>query len=118
LLLVVEDDEDSRQLCQEYLELRGLTVSSAATGAEALLRVKDGAVRAVLLDLTLPDADGRDLCESLREAVAPREISVIALTGHCLESVDRARFTRVFQKPVNLDELADFLGSLLSPRSD
>jgi DNA-binding response OmpR family regulator len=64
-LLVVEDDPDLRSLLRRGLEEEGFAVSLAATGAAALEH--DGEEPdALVVDIGLPDADGRDLCQALR----------------------------------------------------
>src|SRR4051812_49765168 len=64
-LLVVEDDPDLRSLLRRGLEEEGFEVSLAATGAAALDRSDDDP-DALVVDIGLPDADGRDVCQALR----------------------------------------------------
>jgi two-component system response regulator MprA len=64
-LLVVEDDPDLRSLLRRGLEEEGFEVSLAATGAAALDRADDDP-DALVVDIGLPDADGRDVCQALR----------------------------------------------------
>lgn len=115
MVLIVEDDEDTRLAYQEFLEIFGFRVTSVSSGSDALeaLRVND--IRAVLLDLSLPDADGRGLSQQLREIAAPRELPVMAITGHTLGEGDRAKFTKVMRKPVDLDAVAAWLREVAAP---
>ncbi|MGA4538836.1 response regulator transcription factor [Uniformispora flossi] len=64
-IVVCEDDAAVRGVLKRALEHDGHTVSVAAT-AESLLRQLTPAPRLVVLDLRLPDADGRDVCLALR----------------------------------------------------
>jgi two-component system response regulator MprA len=64
-LLVVEDDADLRSLLRRGLGEEGFAVTAVADGATALERAEDGA-DALLIDVGLPDADGRDVCQALR----------------------------------------------------
>jgi two-component system, OmpR family, KDP operon response regulator KdpE len=66
-LLVVEDDDQLRKALVLTLRSRGYTVHSAATGAEALDRVRAVRLDAVVLDLGLPDIDGVRVIEQVRE---------------------------------------------------
>ena len=109
VVLIVEDDADTRIAYQEFLELLGFRVMSVATGEGALEAVRGGHIDAVLLDLSLPDADGRVLNPQLRSIAAPRELPVMALTGHTLSADDRTKFTTVMRKPVDLDAVAAWL---------
>jgi two-component system response regulator MprA len=64
-LLVVEDDADLRGLLRRGLTEEGFTVTAVADGASALSRA-DAPVDALIIDIGLPDADGRDVCQALR----------------------------------------------------
>jgi two-component system response regulator MprA len=64
--MIVEDDVELRRLLQRGLEDDGLEVRGFATGAELLAGVDAEAPDALVIDIGLPDADGRDLCQALR----------------------------------------------------
>ena len=65
-ILLVEDDLELRGMLARGLEDEGFAVARAATGAEALRRVQAAPPDALIIDVGLPDADGRDLCQALR----------------------------------------------------
>jgi DNA-binding response OmpR family regulator len=60
-VLVVEDEQDIRELLRRYLEREGLSVLTAATGADALRLLDSGRPDLMVLDLGLPDIDGEEL---------------------------------------------------------
>ena len=64
-ILVVEDDHDLRTLLSRGLRSRDFEVVTAADG-QAALRAVDVPPDAVILDIGLPDSDGRDVCQALR----------------------------------------------------
>jgi DNA-binding response OmpR family regulator len=64
-LLVVEDDDELRSLLIRGLGEEGFEVAAAMDGAGALALAEQGA-DALVIDIGLPDADGRDLCQALR----------------------------------------------------
>src|SRR6202049_5356447 len=66
LILLVEDDRELRGVIGRALEEEGFAVSSATTGAEAMKRIHADQPDALVIDVGLPDADGRDLCQALR----------------------------------------------------
>jgi two-component system OmpR family response regulator len=65
-VLVVEDDAPLRDLLARGLREEGFAVRTAANGREAMESARAGGVDAWVLDIGLPDADGRDLCSALR----------------------------------------------------
>lgn len=66
---ICEDDPAIRRVVAQALELTGHSALTAHTGAEALKRFGSGTVLdAIVLDIGLPDADGRDVCQALRSA--------------------------------------------------
>ncbi|GAA0505322.1 DNA-binding response regulator [Paractinoplanes deccanensis] len=83
-VLVVEDDRELRELVRRYLERAGHAVRSTGSGAEAIELVTGGGVELVVLDLGLPDVDGREVLAVAREG--GREVPVVVLTAR--SSVD------------------------------
>ena len=65
-VLVVEDDDELRGVLRRGLCEEGFAVDTVATGAAALEHVDRASVDALVIDIGLPDADGRDLCQALR----------------------------------------------------
>lgn len=79
-LLLVDDDDDLRQSLIEQFELHEeFETDLAATAAEALERARQDRYDAILLDVGLPDMDGRELCRLLRRNGVKSPI--IMLTG-------------------------------------
>jgi DNA-binding NtrC family response regulator len=106
-VLLVDDDAPFRQvLCGELSRL-GFAVEAAASGEEALRRVRDAEPQVVLLDLRLPGMGGLEVLKAIRAAHA--SIDVIMLTGHgsidtAIEAVRMGAFDYV-PKPCPLDDL-------------
>jgi two-component system response regulator MprA len=65
-IMVVEDDDELRSVLSRGLHEEGYSVEGVATGAALLDRVDHFAPDALVIDIGLPDADGRDLCQALR----------------------------------------------------
>lgn len=79
-ILVVDDDDVLRGSLMEQMELyEEFSCAEAATAAEGLTLAKDGHFDLVLLDVGLPDMDGRELCRLMRRAGI--NVPVIMLTG-------------------------------------
>jgi two-component system response regulator HydG len=79
-ILLVDDDERLRRAAGKVLAAEGYHVVSAATGREAMERLKQTAIALVISDLRLPDLDGIALLKQARE-LAP-EAEVVMITGH------------------------------------
>ncbi|MDP2740987.1 MAG: response regulator transcription factor, partial [Pseudorhodobacter sp.] len=80
-ILLVDDDDDLREALSEQLVMtEDVDVFEAATGAEAMDRAKAGPFDLVILDVGLPDTDGRELCRRLRKVGV--KCPVLMLTGH------------------------------------
>jgi two-component system response regulator MprA len=65
-VLIVEDDPELRGLLVRGLREEGFTVEAVPTGAYALERVEDVRPDVLVIDIGLPDTDGRDLCQAIR----------------------------------------------------
>jgi DNA-binding response OmpR family regulator len=78
-VLVVEDDRELRELVRRYLERAGHAVRTTGSGAEAIGLVTGGGVELVVLDLGLPDIDGREVLAAAR--ANGREVPVVVLTA-------------------------------------
>ena len=65
-ILVVDDEQNIRDLAKLYLEKEGYTVETAVDGAEALLKVKQAPPTLMVLDLMLPEVDGWEVCRQVR----------------------------------------------------
>lgn len=80
-LLLVEDDDDLRSSLRRGLEEHGFAVTEAASGTAALQHARRiDALGVVVLDVGLPDADGRDVCRALR--ANGQHAPVLFLTAH------------------------------------
>jgi len=87
-ILVVEDERDIRDLIQHHLEKAGFEVRVAADGQEAFRKIQEGSPDLILLDLMLPEMDGKDLAKLLKARDQTREIPIVMLTAKS-EEVDR-----------------------------
>jgi class 3 adenylate cyclase len=88
-ILVVDDDPVTRLMLTGALERRGLHVTTAEDGAKALDLVRGGASFDVILcDLMMPEVDGYQVLEQLKEDPGLRHIPVVMVTS--VDDVDRA----------------------------
>ncbi len=87
-ILVVEDESDIRELIRYNLEQEGFVVEEAATGTEALERIKRRAPDLLVLDLMLPGAPGLEVCRMVRADKATQTLPILIVTAKGTE-VDR-----------------------------
>jgi DNA-binding response OmpR family regulator len=80
-ILLVDDDDDLREALSEQLVMtEDFDVFEAGSGAQTMERVKEGLYDLVILDVGLPDTDGRELCRLLRKQGV--KCPILMLTGH------------------------------------
>ncbi len=84
-ILLVDDDADLREaLGEQLLNTEEFDVHEAGTGAEGMEKIKQGLFDLIILDVDLPDTDGRELCRRMRKAGV--KSPVMMLTGHDTDS--------------------------------
>jgi len=88
-ILVVEDDASLQQLLKRNFERAGYVVAQAFNGAELDREIRAAAPDVIVLDVTLPDADGRDLLSKLKQDPKTMGIPVIMWSGGDAESERR-----------------------------
>ncbi|NIZ10552.1 response regulator transcription factor [Pseudooceanicola sp. HF7] len=80
-ILLVDDDDDLREALSEQLVMtEDFDVFEASSGSGAMQKVKEGLYELVILDVGLPDTDGRELCRLMRKQGVKSPI--LMLTGH------------------------------------
>jgi signal transduction histidine kinase/ActR/RegA family two-component response regulator len=117
-VLVVDDDDESRQVMAAHLEGHGATVVTAASVAEALEVVRRERVDVLLADVGMPGEDGYALIRKLRAQQAPRAATIpaAAVTAFAANE-DRQRalqagFTLHVAKPVDARSLVNAVARL------
>ena len=117
LVMVVDDDADTRSLYQLVLDLAGFDVVSAESGADALEKVRHRQPDILVTDVLLPGMDGLALLAVLRREEQTREIPVIAVTGYAKGDLlkgagDAVAFDAVLLKPFAPEALVAVVSSL------
>ena len=99
-VLLVEDDEPTRQMMRQMLEKQGWIVSEAANGIEALQRVSQNRPHLILLDLMMPEMDGFEFAATLNQRPEWRGIPIVVLTAKDLTDEDRLRLNGYVEKVI------------------
>ena len=119
-VLLVEDDDDGRQVLTLILELAGALVTAAASVREALAALDTRRPDVIVSDIGMPDEDGLTLIRRVRarDEEAGGRTPAIALTGYATPE-DRTRllaagFQTHVRKPVEPDEIVAAVASLMA----
>jgi two-component system OmpR family response regulator len=114
-ILLVEDDAELREMVRRVLVREGFDVTGRATGGDALRAVEHETPDALVLDIGLPDSDGRDVCQALRSRGV--DAPVLFLTARDAVSDRLAGFGAggddYLVKPFDMKELVARLRALI-----
>ncbi len=101
-VLVVEDDEATRDLVRATLVKEGFTVVEACNGVEGLARLAECSPALILTDLMMPEMDGFDFSRAVKARPEWREIPIVVMTATDLTADDRRHLegnvARILQK--------------------
>lgn len=108
-VLVVDDETDFLKLIKRRLTRRNLDVDTAASGEEALKRLRKGNIDVVILDVRMPGLDGIETLKEIRKRF--RKTAVIMLTGHGsmqsgIEGISHGAYDYIL-KPFSIDDLIE-----------
>ena len=118
-VLVVEDDEHTRDVFSVGLGHVGYRVITAATGTEGLRAARDEHPDVIVLDLSIAGADGWEVVRCLKASRTTGDIPVLLVTGYS-NLGNRARAegcAGYLTKPIRLDALRTAVASALAPVS-
>ena len=116
-LLLVEDNEDSRDAISRRLIRRGYEVIMATDGRQGLDMARTTKPDAILLDMNLPEIDGWEIARLLKADEKTQAIPILALTAHAMvgdrEKALGAGCDDYHTKPVELLQLLTQIDKLL-----
>ncbi|MAT71041.1 MAG: chemotaxis protein CheR [Planctomycetaceae bacterium] len=113
-IVLVEDQDDSREMLCQLLKVKGCDVHTAADGTKGLATIIQERPDIALVDIGLPEIDGYEVARRVRSEPACNIVKLIALTGYGRQE-DRQRvlaagFDAHLVKPLNLMEIDEILG--------
>ena len=114
-VLIVEDDDDSREMLSELTALYGHRAMGAATAQAAIECAQQRLPALAFIDLSLADSDGFEVARRLRAVPGGERVRLVALTGYS-DSASRARaelagFDEFVVKPLMPEKLSELLAS-------
>jgi two-component system cell cycle response regulator DivK len=109
VIMIVEDNPDSRALVGKVLRARGYRIIEAVDGEEALLKVAEERPDLMLMDISIPKLDGLEVTRRIRKQEGGKDIPIIALTAHAMQG-DREKALAAgcdgyISKPISVRDL-------------
>ena len=116
-LLVVDDNRVNRMVAALMLKKLGMKVDQVASGTEAIEAANDNRYDLILMDVQMPDIDGLEAAQLIRQSAGSRCPPIVAWSANCTEQ-DIAEYKAVgmdgaLTKPVTRPDLADMLNRYL-----
>jgi two-component system alkaline phosphatase synthesis response regulator PhoP len=91
LVLVVDDNDDARMICERSMRRAGYRTVTVASGREALARLDEIDPAVVVLDLAMPDTDGFATARAIRARPRSARLPILVVTGLSPDVEARAR---------------------------
>ena len=117
-ILLIEDNEDNRDMLSRRLERKGFVVTLAVDGLEGVNKAKEELPALILMDMSLPVLDGWEATRRLKNSPETTNIPIIALTAHAMSS-DREKAIEsgcddYDTKPVDFQRLLEKIARFIS----
>jgi two-component system cell cycle response regulator DivK len=116
-ILVVDDNQDSRELVVKILKNRGYQMIEAVDGEDALEKATAENPDLILMDISIPKINGYEVTRRLKSQINFKNTPIIALTAHAMKG-DREKALEAgcdgyISKPINIHEIPDQIQSYL-----
>jgi two-component system cell cycle response regulator DivK len=117
-ILLVEDNEPSRDALSRRLARRGYAVQTAVDGGQAVTMAQSIVPDLILMDLGLPVLDGWEATRQIKAAATTRHIPIVVLSAHAMtnhrELALEAGADDFDSKPIRFEQLLEKIGTLLT----
>ena len=121
LILVVEDDADNQLLLKHTIAMFGWRYISSMNATDAVTIAQEKSPDLILLDIVMPDLNGFQAANLLKNHIQTRSIPLIAVTGLIRSEeqqlISASGFDDYLSKPYALDDLQRAIVSILSKRN-
>jgi DNA-binding response OmpR family regulator len=106
-VVVIDNDSDTVDSLERKLRDRGLMPIVLRRGAQAVKRVKDEKPGAVVMELALPDQDGRAVIREIKDDWDAKKVPIVVLSNYPnrIDHVTREKVEAVFGKPADFEEV-------------
>ena len=117
LILIVEDNEKSRRLLRDILQVNGYQTMESDTAEEGIIIAQRELPALVLMDIQLPGINGMQARLQLRADPKTRHIPVVAVTAsamlHDRSDIENAGFDAFQSKPIEINEILKLIRDLI-----
>jgi DNA-binding response OmpR family regulator len=116
----VDDEPAIRALVAKIVERAGLTVDTAADGADAIEQLEANAYSVVVVDLMMPNVDGYALIDYLKTRGGEKPAIIVISAGEsgALRQLDGSVVHSIVRKPFDIDVLGDLITAAARARSE
>jgi DNA-binding response OmpR family regulator len=106
-VMVIDNDSDTLDSLERHLRERGVQPVIVRRGAQAVKRVKDEKPGAVVMELSLPDQDGRTVIKEIKDDWDVKKVPILVLSNYPnrLDYATREKVEAVFGKPTAFEDL-------------
>ena len=106
-VLVIDNDTDTLDTLERKLRDRGMVPVVLRRGVSAKQKVKDEKPGAVVMELTLPDQDGRAVIRELKDDWEAKKVPIVVLSNYPnrIDHATREKVAGVFAKPADFEEV-------------
>jgi two-component system cell cycle response regulator DivK len=112
-VLIVEDNNDYRDVVEFFLKLKGFETIIAVNGREAVDLAESEKPQMILMDLNLPVLDGWEATRLIARNESTADIPILAVSANCSEELSaevlKAGAVGCVQKPVDIESLPDLI---------
>ncbi len=115
-LLIIEDDPNTLSGLQDLLRQEGYRVHGVTRGRQAIQIILAEAIDIVICDYSLPDMDGLQVCRELKRLQPGLKVFLVTAYSNAeiVKAAKECRITKIFHKPLDLEELLAKLAALSS----
>lgn len=118
LILIIEDNEKSRKLVRDVLQVKGYRTLESETGEQGVALALEARPALVIMDIHLPGIDGIEALGRLRADPRTRAIPVVAVTASAMHEertrVDSAGFDAYQSKPIQVKTFLETVAAMLA----
>ena len=122
LILIIEDDQNSRKLVRDVLQVKGYRTLESETAEEGLRLAQAQRPALILMDIQLPGMNGIEALQALRANPDTQAIPVLAVTASVMHlqqtHIVDAGFDALERKPISVAALLRKIENLLQPPSE